>query len=301
MIKTLSPKIRYGLGLLAVVGIAALSYAYFIEPFRLVVNRTTIPIKNLDPAFDGLTIALLGDIHGGSQGVTGEKLREVVARTNEQNVDLVVMLGDYVSQRLERKPLRDRGLRMPIETIADNLSGLKATYGVIAVLGNHDGDYDNGRVAAEFTRVGYKVLQNEVAVIERNGSRLRILGMTDHLSLKTNWEQTSRDARGIVAAAGTGDLIVLQHSPDILQVISGGFSISADLRLMLAAHTHGGQVWLPILGTPVIPSGYGQRYAYGHVRDNNVDMFVTSGIGTSILPLRFMVPPEIAVVTIRSE
>jgi predicted MPP superfamily phosphohydrolase len=287
--------------MLAVVGICCLAYAYFIEPYRLVINRTSITIKNLDPAFDGLTIALLGDVHGGSRGVTEEKLREIVARTNEQNVDLVVLLGDYVSQKFERTPLQDRALRMPIETIADNLRGIKATYGVIMVLGNHDGDYSNERVAAEFTRVGYKVLQNEVASIERNGSRMRILGMTDHLSLKTNWEQTSQAARALVAAAGTGDLIVLQHSPDILQVISGGYSISPDLRLMLAAHTHGGQVWLPILGTPIIPSGYGQRYAHGHVRDNSIDMFVTSGIGTSLLPLRFMVPPEIAVVTIRSE
>src|SRR5207248_10178517 len=90
-----------------------------------------------------------------------------------------------------------------------------------------------------------------------------------------------------------GDVIVLEHSPDILPVITGDLSISPDLKLILAGHTHGGQVWFPVLGSLIVPSSYGQRYAYGHVYENNVDMFVTTGIGTSILPIRFMVPPEI--------
>ncbi len=84
-------------------------------------------------------------------------------------------------------------------------------------------------------------------------------------------------------------------------MITGKNSISPELRVVLAAHTHGGQVWLPIFGTPVVPSSYGQKYSYGHIRENGTDMFVTTGIGTSILPLRFMMPPEIAIVTIRAE
>ena len=69
---------------------------------------------------------------------------------------------------------------------------------------------------------------------------------------------------------------------------------------MIAGHTHGGQVWLPVLGRPIVPSSYGQKFAAGHVKDNGLDIFVTTGVGTSILPFRFMVPPEIAVLTIRS-
>jgi predicted MPP superfamily phosphohydrolase len=71
--------------------------------------------------------------------------------------------------------------------------------------------------------------------------------------------------------------------------------------LILAGHTHGGQVWFPILGSLVVPSSYGQKYASGHIKDFDVDMFVTTGIGTSILPIRFLVPPEIAVIEIYSE
>lgn len=284
-----------------VIGAVCVSYAYFVEPNRLVVRYSTVAIKNWNPAFDGLKIVMVGDIHGGSNGVTEEKIRTVVARINDQNADLVVMLGDYVSQTHEKKPIRERGLKMPMETIATNLAGIKARYGVFAVLGNHDGWHGDERIAAEFTRVGYRVLQNEVAIIEKNGQRVRIFGMKDHLKLTRGWVLTSADSKEILSQTGNGDVIVLEHSPDILNVIAGEYSISPELRLILAAHTHGGQIWFPILGTPVVPSGYGQKYAHGHVKEKNVDMFVTSGIGTSVLPFRFMVPPEIVVLTIRSE
>jgi predicted MPP superfamily phosphohydrolase len=145
------------------------------------------------------------------------------------------------------------------------------------------------------------VLQNDVAIIERDGQRLRILGFKDHLKLAPTWQKTSAEAKSLLAPTGEGDIIALEHSPDILPIITGDLSISPDLKLILASHTHGGQVWLPILGTPIVPSSYGQKYSYGHIRENDVDMFVTSGIGTSILPIRFMMPPEIVVLTIRSD
>lgn len=297
MIK-LPKRIVRAIAAVSALGAVLLAYSYFIEPTRLVATTDTLYIKNWNAAFDGLKIVLIGDIHGGSNGATEEKLRQVVTLTNQQNADIVVLLGDYVSQKVENRPVSQRTLRMPMETIADNLSGIRATYGVFAVLGNHDGWYGDDRAAAELTRIGYRVLQNEVAVIERNGQRLRIFGMRDHLHLPGGWVQTSNDARALMESTGSGDIILLEHSPDILQVVSGAFSISPDLRLMLSAHTHGGQVWMPVLGRAIVPSGYGQKYAYGHVVDNNVDLWVTSGVGTSVLPFRFMVPPEIAVLTI---
>lgn len=291
----------YGIAILAALFFACLAYAYFIEPSRLVVNHSTIKIKDWDDAFDGFKIVMIGDIHGGSNNVTEEKLREVVAKTNEENADIVVMLGDYVTQRREDKPISDRELVMPMATIADNLAGLKAKHGVFAVLGNHDGWYNDEIVAREFTRVGYKVLQSEVAVIGKDNKRLRIFGLKDHMKFTKRWDHTAADLRQIASASGDGNLIVLEHSPDIIAATTGELSISPDLKLILAAHTHGGQVWFPILGTPVVPSSYGQKYSYGHVKENGVDMFVTSGIGTSVLPIRFMMPPEIAVLTIRTE
>ena len=285
----------------SVLFVISLTYAYFIEPHRLVVNQKQIIIKGWNTAFDGLRIAAISDFHAGSNGVYEAKLRQIVETTNAQNPDIIVLLGDYVSQERSDAPIRQRTLKMEPAIIAENLKGFKAKYGVFVVLGNHDEWHGANAVESSFTSVGYKVLNGELATIEKDGQQLRILGLKDHTMIQT-WEDYSEDARKLLASTeGTGDILVLQHSPDVLETITGDRAISKDLKLMLAGHTHGGQIWLPVFGSPVVPSSYGQKYAFGHVKDRGLDMFVTTGIGTSILPFRFMIPPEIAVLTVRSE
>jgi predicted MPP superfamily phosphohydrolase len=281
-------------------GLLALAYSYFIEPRRLVANEETIAIKSFDKTFDGLKIVAIGDIHGGSNGADAEKIRRVVELSNAQEPDVVVLLGDYVSHGRVMGLGSTSPIGMPMNEVADNLSGLTAKYGVFAVLGNHDGFYGDDLVTKELERVGYKVLRNQIATIEKDGHTLRLLGLNDHLKLNS-WFTFDADVRKVVKDDGhSGDIIVLEHSPDILYILNYYKTLGDDFKLMLAAHTHGGQVWLPILGRPIVPNSYGQKYAAGHVFDGGKDMYVTTGVGTSILPFRFMVPPEIAVLTVRS-
>ncbi len=280
------------------IGVLLLGYSYFIEAHRLVINDVTIPVHQLDPAFEGLRIVAISDIHGGSHGVDEARLRQIVDEINNLDADVVVILGDFVSQLDEDKPAHERSLRMDPAVIAENLRGILAKDGVFAVLGNHDGWYDNKQIAGELTNVGIRVLQNEIAVIERNGKRLRIFGMRDHLHMGT-WATFQNDMQRATAGYDTaGDLIVLQHSPDVFAAVNAMNTFGEPFKLMIAGHTHGGQIRFPILGSPIVPSSFGQKYSAGVIREKDKTLFVTSGIGMSILPFRFMVPPEIAVLTL---
>ena len=87
-------------------------------------------------------------------------------------------------------------------------------------------------------------------------------------------------------------MIALTHNPDIFP------RVPQSVPLLLAAHTHGGQVKIPLIGTPIVPSRFGSKYTAGHIFENDHHMFVTTGIGTSILPIRFRVPPEIVLLTV---
>lgn len=275
---------------------SCLIYSYYIEPFRLVINEHRIAIPGWSKTFEGLKIVAISDIHGGSNGVPEEQIRRVVEAVNAQNADLVVILGDFVANNEDRT-----ALMMPMDVVAENLKGIKSRYGVFAVLGNHDGWYNDEDVAANLRRIGYTVLRNEIAVIEKDGRKLRILGLNDHMKLNS-WFTFDSDVRRVVAAhPKDGDFLVLEHSPDIFQVLNHYKTLGSDFKLMIAGHTHGGQVWFPVIGSPIVPSSFGQKYNYGHIREHGADMFVTTGIGTSILPFRFLMPPEIAVLTVVSE
>lgn len=274
-----------------------LAYAFFIEPNRLVVKEAEVRVKDWDKTFDGFRIVLISDIHGGSNFIHEEKIRAVVQKANEQNADLIVLLGDYISQRWENRA----DLKMPMETVADNLKGLQAKYGVYAILGNHDYWYNNDVVRRELQRVGYTVLYDQMVKIEKDGKSFRLLGLKDIIET-ASWKRYSNDAKNALNNSDAdGKIVALTHNPDAIIMLSGEQSISKDFALMLSGHTHGGQVYLPFIGAPIVPSSFGQRYAQGEVTENGVKMFITTGIGTSILPVRFNIPPEIVVLTVRSE
>lgn len=289
-------KIFVSLLFLIIGGICA--YRGFIfEPNSLNINDYHLKLKKWSPQLNGLKIVAISDIHAGSNFITADKIQNIAREINAQSPDMIFLLGDYVATDVFDK----QNLKMPVKTITENLSGLHAKYGVFAVLGNEDEAFDPIKVRNELEKIGIKVLSNESVSIDINGEKLRLLGMKDKM-ISGNWHDISNELKKVLAEENsTGNILVLVHNPDYLRVISGDFSISDNVSLVLAGHTHGGQVQLPFIGSPFIPSEYGQKYAGGFVHDQDTDMFVTTGIGTSKIPVRFGVPPEIAVLTLYSE
>jgi predicted MPP superfamily phosphohydrolase len=177
---------------------------------------------------------------------------------------------------------------MPIETIAAHLKGLKAPLGVYAVLGNHDRYESASAVTRAFERAGMPVLENAAVQFKRGDAVLTLVGVGDHYS---GGSDVALAMRGVPKDAKA---LCFTHSPDIFP------DLPKTCALTIAGHTHGGQVWLPFLGRIAVnlQSEYGQRYAIGVIRENGKTLFVSPGIGTSGLPVRFRVPPEVSLVTI---
>lgn len=290
--------IKILLVLISLTGIFLAVWGFLIEPNQLVVRNYNLKIRNWSPKLRGFKIVAISDIHGGSNFIDEAKIRRIVGLVNEQKPDIILLVGDYISeQHFDRAKLK-----MPLETVAESLKGLKASYGVYAVIGNHDNDYNNQAVQEALQKDGYNVLENAAVSIEKNGEKLRLLGMEDALRARS-WDESKKEA---LAALGKlesdeGKIIIFTHNPDSVVYLSEDVQISPDAVLFLSGHTHGGQVRLPLIGAPIVPSTYGQKYAAGFIRENNIDMFVTTGIGTSIIPVRFGVPPEISVLNIEAK
>ena len=276
-------RIRVALAIILLVILGCLIWGFFIEPNRLVVHQATIQIDNWPKELSGLRVALIGDIHAGGRFINDDKLRKIVELTNQQNPDLIVILGDYMS------PNSWHSRRVEPEVTAAAMKNLRAPLGVYAVLGNHDWWYNGGKVRRAFELNGIPILEDEVAEIKWRDRSFWLAGLADLWTRPQHIDET-------IAKVPSGALVIaLTHNPDIFP------DLPRTVPLLLAAHTHGGQVNLPLIGTPIVPSRFGPKYNAGHVYENGHHMFVTSGIGTSIMPVRFRVTPEIVILTISSQ
>jgi predicted MPP superfamily phosphohydrolase len=230
------------------------------------------------PAFQSeLRIAVLSDLHIGSPHVGLDKLREIVEKTNGENPALVVFLGDFV---IGGPRGRHEANFVEPEKTAGELKKLRAPLGAFAVLGNHDWWYDGERVGKALTDAGIPVLENRAVHV----GPIWLGGIADL------WTREP-DVTGTLRQVTSDDPVVLiTHNPDIFP------DVPPRVSLTLGAHTHGGQVQLPLIGTLITTSRLG--YNAGEFVERGRHLFVTTGIGTSIIPVRFGVPPEIVILTL---
>ena len=273
-------------------------YALAIEPlYRLRVTTYRFSPPNWTPGLR-LRVALIADIHACKPWMTIERIEEIVSKANELNPDMTLLLGDSSA-----------GMRLVTEYVHSRdwgpvLGQLNAPLGVFSVLGNHDWWEDKnaqaaghgptfGQVALE--KAGIPVLQNDVIRLIKQDKAFWVAGLGDQLALLPHAEYGRRRWQGMDDLGGTlakitddAPLLLMAHEPDIFPKIPKRVSVT------LSGHTHGGQVRL--FGySPVVPSRFRNRYAYGHVIEDNRHLIVSGGLGCSIVPVRLGSPPEIVV------
>ena len=260
--------------LLGIFGGLGVSAVYpLLEARWLRVTRCRIALPRLPQAFSGLRIGFLADFHH-SSSVSRSFIRRAVDLANAERPDIILLGGDYVSWN-----------HTYTEACIDTLSALSAPMHVYAVLGNHDGWQKPEVTRTLFQKHGIRELRNRGVWLERGGSRLRLGGVGDLWTDKQDLAAALGDMRSDEGA------VLLSHNPDFAEILD-----SDRVDLILSGHTHGGQVRIPPFGAPIIPSRYGQKYAFGLVRGPRCLVYVTTGIGTIGPPVRLSCRPEINVI-----
>ncbi len=258
-----------------------LAWAALIEPFYPVVERKTVTVPRLPPAFDGVRVALLSDLHL-QPGFSADRLKPALAHLSREKPDLILLLGDYVDGRLEQK-------EKYIARCAEAFSQTRAPLGVFAGFGNHDyppppADPDPGPWRA----AGVTPLNDEIAEITRGDSRIFLVGLRSFIMRPVTPADTLR------RLPPNECRVVLWHEPD-----RAPQAADAGGCLQVSGHTHGGQVRLPFIGPPLLPPG-GRRYPSGLYRVAQMSLYVTRGVGLLPPRVRFNCPPEVTILTLRS-
>lgn len=284
---------KYGLRGLVALGVA--KGFYNTNASQVLLKRVGIRIKGLPAAFNGFTIGLLSDLHS-SFIVSKDLLSSAAGLIMEQKPDIIALTGDFVTGSTKflsgsTGEFKQENLGKCVEA----LSGIKARFGVYGVLGNHDfwsGQEAVESITAQFTKkLGVVWLRNRAVEIKKDTGRISLLGVDDY------WEGSSSLPNACKGLEKEGVRVLLSHNPDINEEIELS---NERIDLVLSGHTHGGQIVVPFIGQPVMPSKFGQKYRIGLVRDNDRQTYITSGVGHLLFPIRFNCPPEATLITLAS-
>jgi uncharacterized protein len=242
-----------------------------VHRFRggLGVTAQRIWLSDLPEGFRGFRILQLSDIHH-SLFVPLDHVASVVELSNRLKPDLIALTGDFVTYS-----------RSSIEPVAEILGGLRARAGVVAVLGNHDFRVGADAVERALRRQHIQVLRNRHRSLRRHGSTLYLAGVDDY----GYGADLGQAMCGIPEDAPT---ILLAHNPRLVTAAA-----CRGVGLVLSGHTHGGQVNLPLLGTVYGRSPEQMRFKMGWDRLGMTQIYVSRGIGTIVLPLRWRCPAEV--------
>lgn len=263
-------------------------WTLWISPDRLCLRRYDLSIRNLPRALDGLRIAHLTDTHYGPY-IGASQIRAAMELANEQSPHLTVLTGDYVHRRPET-----------VEPGIGLFAELRAEHGVVAVLGNHDHWEGAGACRDVFRRIGIPLVDNDrlfltpegLSDVEIPGESLAICGVGDL------WEGEPDPRAATRGVSPDCPRLLLSHNPDVAEHLPPRFS-DIEFDLQISGHTHGGQVSLPKIGAPMVPSEFGAKYEGGLVQGPGWPVVVSRAVGMSIVPIRFLVPPEVGLIVLR--
>ena len=236
-------------------------------PRRLLVRDVPLAVPGWPAELDGLRVAVVGDLHAGSPAVGLRRLGQVVQQVVDARPDLVVLLGDHLADVW-------LGTHLHPEQVADVLAGLREVAPVVGVLGNHDWYAGGHRVRRALEAAGLPVLE-ESAVPLLDG-RLWVAGVSDL------WERTPSVERALADVPAGAPVVLLTHNPDVV------LDVPPHVQLVLAGHTHGGQVRVLGRGVHTISERTGNRLTAGWFASER--LYVTAGVGASIAPVRTVLP-----------
>lgn len=258
-----------------------------LEPHFLRVRRFDVAIENLPDDSDALRVAHLSDLH--CSAITSPAIiRRAVQKTNAQKPDVIVLTGDFMSRPDSLSPflltrLWAKSPRFYAQQIAAELKNLRASLGIVAVRGNHDAAAGEGFFREMLEACGVQLLVNSSTRI----SGLPFVGLDDLRIGRVNWKTAFAGIENDEAQ------IVLSHNPRVLPLLQ------KRNVLILGGHTHGGQVHLPLVKRHRPFDMRGSAFSEGWYQDERARMFVNAGIGSVHVPIRFMCPPEIAILTLK--